>query len=391
MISLTTADNALKNMYLGVVANQLNTNVNPFLANVERSTTSVVGKQAERLVAVAFSGGIGAGTETGGLPNSSENGYLRLTTNLKNLYGKIELTDKAIRASSSDKGAFVNLLESEMQGLIEAGKFNLSRMALGNGSGLLCTISSATKNTATMTVDSVNNLMIGVAVDLYVDGTIAPAMSGARIIDWDIANKTITLSIAFSETWSNSKTYTLYAHNSKDKELTGLGAIFDSNISTLYGNTKADYSYLQGRTVSKTSVQYDESVLIDEIDRQSVYFNSNPNMVLMSYDMRQKYVALLLNTRINTDVVNIAGGYTAVSVNGVPMVADRFVEEGCMYILNTNLFGIHELCDWEWLSNDKGQILRQKEGYPVHTATLVKYADLICDKPCAVTKCITSA
>ena len=52
---------------------------------------------------------------------------------------------------------------------------------------------------------------------------------------------------------------------------------------------------------------------------------------------------------------------------------------------------MHELCDWEWLSNDKGQILRQKEGYPVHSATLVKYADLICDKPCAITKCITTA
>ncbi|MBQ7603073.1 MAG: phage major capsid protein [Clostridia bacterium] len=391
MISLTTADNALKNMYLGVVANQLNTNVNPFLASLQHSTASVVGKQVEKLVAVAFSGGIGAGTETGGLPNSSENGYLTLKTSLKNLYGKIELTDKAIRASSSDKGAFVNLLESEMQGLIEAGKFNMSRMALGNGSGLLCTISSATKNTATMTVDSVNNLMIGMAVDVYVDGTIASAMSGARIIDWNIPNKTITLSIAFSETWNNNKTYTMYAHNSKDKELTGLGAIFDNNITSLYGNTKSSTKYLQGRLVSKTSNQYTEGVLIDEIDKQSVYYGSNPNMILMSYDMRQKYISLLLNTRINTDVVNVAGGFTAVSVNGVPMIADRFVEEGSMYIINTNLFEIHELCDWEWLSNDKGQILRQKEGYPVHTATLVKYADLICDKPCAVTKCITSA
>lgn len=391
MISLTTADSALKNMYLGVVANQFNTNINPFLAKVERSTTSVVGKQIERLVTIAFSGGIGAGAEAGNLPNSTENNYLTLKTNLKNLYGKIELTDKAIRASSSDKGAFINLLESEMQGLIEAGKFNLSRMTYGDGAGLLCTIATATKNSTSVTVDSVNNLMIGMVVDLYVDGVLCSDMVGVRIVDWDIANKTVVLSKAFTETYSSSKAYTLYAHNAKGKELTGLDAIFNSNITSLYGNTKADYAYLQGRTVSKTSVQYTEAVLIDEIDRQGLFFGSNPDMILMSHDMRQKYQSLLLNTRINTDVVNLAGGYKAISMNGVPMVADRFVKEGTMYIVNTKLFGMHELCDWEWLSNDKGQILRQKEGYPVHTATLVKYADLICDKPCAITKCITSA
>lgn len=391
MISLTTADNALKNMYLGVVANQFNTNVNPFLSKVERSTTSVVGKQIERLVTVSYSGGIGAGTEMGNLPASAENKYLTLKTGLKNLYGKIEITDKAIRASSNDKGAFVNLLESEMQGLIEAGKFNLSRMLYGDGSAKLCTVSKATKNSATLTVDNINNLMIGMVVDVYADGVAISAMSGARIIDWNTSTKEITLSVAFSESFSSTSSYVLYAHNAKDKELTGLDAIFNSSITTLYGNNKSDYAYLQGRLASYTDSQYNEAVLISELDRQALYFDSTPNMILMSYDMRQKYQSLLLNTRVNTDVVNLAGGYKAISMNGVPMVADRFIPTGTMYILNTDLFGMHELCDWEWLTNDKGQILRQKEGYPVHTATLVKYADLVCDKPCAITKCVTGA
>ena len=228
-------------------------------------------------------------------------------------------------------------------------------------------------------------------VDLYVDGTIVSGMTGVRIVDWNIANKTITLSKGFTETFSQNSVYNLYAHNSKDKELTGIEAIFNDNITTLYGNTKANYGYLQGRKVSKTLVQYDEAVLIDELDRQALFYNSTPDMILMSHDMRQHYQSLLLNTRINTDVVNLAGGYKAISMNGVPMVADRFIPEGTFYIVNSKLFGIHELCDWEWLSNDKGQILRQKEGYPVHTATLVKYCDIVCDKPCAITKCSLSA
>ena len=391
MISLTTADKALKNMYLGVVANQFNTNVNPFLSSIQRSTTSVVGKQVEKLVAVSFSGGIGAGTEMGSLPESTENRYITLKTSLKNLYGKIEITDKAIRASASDKGAFVNLLESEMAGLIEAGKFNMSRMTYGDGSAKLCEISAAAQNSETVTVNKLNNLMIGMVVDIYKNGTIIEAMSGARIVDWTMSQNKIKLSRAFSESFSSSNTYEVYAHNSKDKELTGLETIFNDNITSIYGNIKANSAYLQGRVVSKQLSEFDEVALIEEIDRQSAFFGSNPNMILMSHDMRQHYQSILLNTRVNTDVVNLAGGYKAISMNGVPIVADRFIESGTMFVLNTELFGLHELCDWEWLTNDKGQILRQKEGYPVHTATLVKYADIVCDKPCAVTKCIVSS
>ena len=60
---------------------------------------------------------------------------------------------------------------------------------------------------------------------------------------------------------------------------------------------------------------------------------------------------------------------------------DRFVNNGEIYLLNTKDFAIHQLCDWEWLESDNGRIIRQAENKPVYTATLVKYAELICDKP----------
>ena len=52
-----------------------------------------------------------------------------------------------------------------------------------------------------------------------------------------------------------------------------------------------------------------------------------------------------------------------------------------MYLLNTNDFTLHQLCDWNWLENEDGKVLRQSENKPIYTATLVKYADLICDRP----------
>ena len=52
-----------------------------------------------------------------------------------------------------------------------------------------------------------------------------------------------------------------------------------------------------------------------------------------------------------------------------------------MYLLNTNDFTLHQLCDWKWLEGDDGKVLKQNAGYPTYSATLVKYADLICDRP----------
>ena len=75
------------------------------------------------------------------------------------------------------------------------------------------------------------------------------------------------------------------------------------------------------------------------------------------------------------------GGFTALSYNGIPIVADRFCPEGTMYLLNTKDFKIHQLCDWEWLEDEGGHVLKQVPGKAIWRATLVKYADLMCDKP----------
>ena len=50
MVTLETADKALKEVYLGIVADQLNVTVNPFLAKIKQSTNDVVGKDIVKLV-----------------------------------------------------------------------------------------------------------------------------------------------------------------------------------------------------------------------------------------------------------------------------------------------------------------------------------------------------
>ena len=45
MVTMTSADNALKSLYLGVVSEQLNTGVNPLLAKIKQTTQDVWGKE----------------------------------------------------------------------------------------------------------------------------------------------------------------------------------------------------------------------------------------------------------------------------------------------------------------------------------------------------------
>jgi hypothetical protein len=52
-----------------------------------------------------------------------------------------------------------------------------------------------------------------------------------------------------------------------------------------------------------------------------------------------------------------------------------------MYALNSDSWNMYELCDWTWISGDDGSILKQIDGKAGYSATLVKYADLICSKP----------
>ena len=66
---------------------------------------------------------------------------------------------------------------------------------------------------------------------------------------------------------------------------------------------------------------------------------------------------------------------------GIPGFADRFVKDDEMYLLNTDEFTLHQLCDWKWLEGDDGKVIKQNPNEATYCATLVKYADLICNKP----------
>lgn len=373
MIDLNSAQNALKDAYLSAVSNVLNTKTNPLFAKIKQSSSDVYGRQIIKVAPLGINGGVGAGSETGELPTANGNNYIQLKTTLKNLYGTLEISDKAVRASASNSGAFVDLLSAEMEGLLNSSKFNLSRMLYGDGTGAVATVSSYTTGVATM--ESVKNLIEGMVVDVYSSAG-SQTNTGLRIKYVDRLNKTVTFTTTPS---AISEGDVFYVQGSKGNEITGLGAIFNTTAN-IYGLSRTDNKWLNPY-ISSTSQEISDNVLQTAIDFLEENSSSNVDMITCGAGVRRAYLQYLACYRRNVDVVELESGHKAISFGGIPMVVDRFVEDDTLYLLDTSKFTLHQLCDWEWIEGEGGNILRQKPGYPAYTATLVKYADLICEQP----------
>ena len=89
----------------------------------------------------------------------------------------------------------------------------------------------------------------------------------------------------------------------------------------------------------------------------------------------------------NIEHTTLENGTKVLSHMGIPIVPTGFLGEGECFFLNTDDFTFYELCDWRWLEDESGRVLKQHPTKPTYSATLVKYAELICQKPNGVGFC----
>ena len=376
MITIQNADAALKDYYLEAVSAQLNDTVSPFFSAIEKNSDNVSGKDVKLAVVRGFTGNVVAGAEDGNLPEPFKNRYANITAPLKNIYGTIEISDKAMRASRESSGAFVNLINAEMEGLISSAKQNFSRMLFGDGTGKLCSVINKVSTTE-FTVDNVKDYFVGMKVDIYtVLDKIGLNCGGVYITAIDKSASTVTVGTSISDSITGGG---IYVHGSKDCEITGLGAIFGSN--KLYGFSKQEDPYF-APYIADADGKLSEGVLSDVLDYMEEHKGSKINMILCSYKTRKKIAALADANRRVVNTIDVRTGYGTVSVNDVPVYAEKFCPDDRILFLNSEDFALYQLCDWEWLEDEEGKILKQIPGKAAYSATLVKYAELVCRKPC---------
>ena len=375
MVSLQSAENALKSFYLDAVKDSIDTKTTPFLAKVEQSTADVYGKDVKKVIRLGFHSGVVSGTETGDLPKSDAAKYLKLTASLKNLYGTIEISDKAIRATQGNEAGLVNLLNSEMENLLKGAKFNFNRMVMGDGTGFLGTY-ELRDNRTEMVVENASLLEMGMVVNLC-NFTGEPYENATQrtVLAIDPIEKVVKLSgEPIPAGFVSGRLYL----DTVEEELTGLAGLF--NNSAVYGLSEDEYAKIK-------PIDYfidgsiDEQTLLQMIDAVEERSGSAPNMIICSFGVRRALINYFTSMGTRLQTMELEGGYKSISVNGIPVIADRFCPKGTMYLINTDDFKLCQLGDWEWMESEDGKILHQIPGKPVYTATLVKYAELLCMRP----------
>jgi len=373
LITISNADAALKDYYLDAVNAQLSGEVSPFFNAIEKTSENVFGKDVKLSIAKGGMEGIVAGAEDAALPSPRSNRYYGVTLPLKNIYGTIEISDKALRASSDTSGAFVNLLNAEMEGLVSGAKANFARMLYGDGNGLLCTVVS--KSSAhVLKVNSAKSYFVGLSVTI---GLTSPVTTKVTAVD--VSAKTITVEADFtSTTFTGDEEICL--SGATGNEIIGLAGIFDG--TTLYGYSKSGNEYFSPLVKNIALSALTESDIVDVIDRLEESSDGKVNMILCSHGVRKKIASLMTASRRIVNTADITAGYSSIIINDVPVYADKFCPDDRIYFINTADFSLNQLCDWAWLEDEGGRILKQVSGKAAYSATLVKYAELVCKRPC---------
>lgn len=382
MVTVYSADSALKDYYLDAVTEALNLKASPLLAQFERTANNVVGKEVCRSVRYGVGGGICAGGEDGELPAAVDAERFQLVCSLKNLYGTIEISDKAIRASATNEGAFVNLLNDEMQALVQNAKFNFGRMLYNDYLQSIADVVSYMGDRK-FKVTNAKGFVEGMLID-FLNESYLPyeGATACRVLAVDVVNDTITI-----ERPSVGNIVEAGAHiglqSSHAYEITGLEELFGEGV--IYGHNRSESGFFVP-TVKKDVGEITEAIVQNEIDGVEERTGVKTNFIVCSWGVKRALVNHFREQGILLPTMEVAGGHKALNFNGIPIVVDRFCPKGTMYLLNTDDFKIHQLCDWKWLEGEDGKILKQIPGRPVYTATLVKYANLMCDRPHAQVK-----
>ena len=147
---------ALKNVYLPGIREELNEKTNLLDLFTEGDLTQYEW-QGDQLVFALHSSrnysGVMYVAEGEGLPTAGSQGVTNLLIPVAHLKGRIQLSYEVMRASRSDKGAFVRAMDLEQKGLVNDVARQRNRALAGYGSEILAVITTG----ATSTLQTIEN------------------------------------------------------------------------------------------------------------------------------------------------------------------------------------------------------------------------------------------
>lgn len=372
-LSMANIIYALKYWYLDGLRNQVNDNASPFVAQLERDSEHVEGYKIKMALSYGVSGGIGNRPDIGPLPTVNPRKFAQAEWETQNIFGVFSLSDKTIQASRSNRAAFAQALTHSMESLEKDLKVNLSRQAMGDGTGAMGTISavSTSGTTHTCTISNIKNFCEGQLIDCYTTTVKDTDTAEITIVDRD--NSTIT----FVSDTAPEANDVVYIAGNKDLELTGVKKVLTAD-NEIYGINRATTGKYFNPSVVAVNAEISELAIQKGIDDAQDDAGNVIGFLLADKGVVRGYSNLLAAMKSIVNTIELKGGYKAPSFNGIPLVGDKFCASGELLALSLDNWKMYEMADWDWL--DEGSGILQRNG-TLWGGVMRKYCDLGCDLP----------
>lgn len=382
--TIANVDAVLKNDYQPAVREQLR-NSWMLLAQIESNSQDVEGRHAVLSLHVGRNSGVGARAAGAALPGAGSQSYTEQRVGITRNYARGALHGDVIEASASDKGSFLRVLQSELDGAMTDLKDDVSRQLYGDATKAIAqcgtTSSSTTVVLTSPTKVQLKQLFKGMKVDIGTTADYDAVVAGAEITAVDRVNGTITIDSSVTTTSSHYVTRA----GSDGNELTGLREIVNDS-GTLFNvdptvNEEWKSIVDDNSGTNRTATEALFSKVIEDI-----YFESgeSPDMILTSLGVRRNFAAQLQSLKRFTDSVDIKGGFKAVTVAAgnteLPLVVDNDAPNNTAFVVNTSHLKQHQMgSSWSFMDRD-GSVLKYVSGYDQYEFVIYNYHELTTDR-----------
>ncbi len=368
--TMATLQTILKNFYIGPIRENLNMST-VLSAQLKKSSKEVVGEQVILPLHVGRNWGIGARgtTGNGALPAARNQQYNRAIFSTKDVYGRVEVRGKTIRATKTDKGAFLRAVQSEIQGMTKDLASDNNRQFHGDATGVLTQVNGAQIGVTQITVDSTQYLEEGQVLDI--GGDVDQVVS-------TVDSPTQFTIVAPAITVADDDNIRLADVGATD-ELNGL-ALIVNNAGALHGIAAAGVWRGNVFGADATPIALDEADM-QEAQDEAERLGGKVDYIETSYAGRRAYINLLADQKRFTSpqTGKLKGGFEYIDFNNIPLVVDRHCQATAattrFYFLTLDSLGIYRMADYDWMQED-GNILARQVG----AGALESYeATLVCD------------
>tara|TARA_Y100000310_G_scaffold258909_1_gene267451 strand:+ start:277 stop:1641 length:1365 start_codon:yes stop_codon:yes gene_type:complete len=427
VLSLADYDTVLKEIYLGPVREQLNSET-ILSSRIARNEQNVEGRKVIVPLHTGRSFGFGAVQEGGILPYPQEQQFTTIEFYVKYLYARVHIGGVVIAATKGDVGSFVRAIDSEVSGVMRDFKHDMNRMYFNDGSGILGYANQTGGDSdETFTVRQWGDCAeVGSRLKYFAPGRYVGGISLAnnmgtgstpyggvsQISAVDINARQITIdsmdaSVEFfvhakgpgttavehtdagvaigqagvETSWGNecqgllglvvgspTGTQDTWAHSTNGHVLGSAGT-----EAALYAVTD---SLWQSQIIANGNVPQNlsEDLMQQALDLTEEFGTGETSLILTTYGVRQAFYDLLAADKRYPNTTKLTGGYTALDYNGHPFVVDKDCTAGTMYFLDESTFQMFRMQDFTWLDDD-GSIWHRREDTHDWQATLAYFGD----------------